>query len=52
MTTTAKDLEAEYQRKKAEIRADSELSWEQQEKAIKALGDEYHVRQREPEEAA
>jgi hypothetical protein len=47
-----KRLEAEHQRKKAQIRSDPELSWEQKEKAIKALGEEHHARCRELEEEA
>jgi len=43
---TAK-LEAAYRRKKTEIREDPALSWEQKERAIKALGDEHHARLRE-----
>jgi hypothetical protein len=45
-------LDADYRRKKAEIRADASLSWEQKERQVKALGDEHHARRRsrEPEE--
>ncbi len=54
MSTTAKDLdrlEADYRARVAKIRADTSLSWEKQEKAIKALGDEHYTRRREIEEA-
>ena len=54
-TTEAKDLERlerEYQERKAQLRADASLSWEQKEKTIKALGDEYHRRRRELEKEA
>lgn len=54
MDTTTKDLdrlEAEYQERKTQIRSDPELSWEQKEKAIKALGDGHQARRRELEEA-
>jgi hypothetical protein len=55
MSTTAETLdrlEAEYRAKAAKIRADTALSWEHKEKAIKALGDEHHARRRELEETA
>jgi hypothetical protein len=42
-------LDAEYRRKKAEIRQDPGLSWEQKERQIKALGDEHYARIREME---
>ncbi len=45
-------LEADYRRKKTEIRQDPELSWEQKERAIKALGDEHYARLREIERGA
>jgi hypothetical protein len=51
-TETGEALErlvVEHRRKVAEIRADDSLNWEKQEKAIKALGDEYHARRRELE---
>ncbi len=35
-------LEAEYQRRKAAIRADANLSWEQKELQVKRLGNDYH----------
>ena len=40
-------LKAEYRRKRAEIREDPALSWEQKERRIKALGDEHRARLRE-----
>lgn len=40
-------LEVSYRRRKAEIRQDPGLSWEQKERQIKALGDEHHARLRE-----
>jgi lipase chaperone LimK len=55
MDTKAKDLEhleRDYWERKAQIRADNSLSWEKQEKAIKALSDEYHARRRELERSA
>jgi hypothetical protein len=55
MTTKSKDLERlerDYRERKAQIRANSSLSWEKQEKAVKALGDEYHARRRALEETA
>jgi hypothetical protein len=45
-------LERDYRERKAQIRADSSLSWEKQEKAVKALGDEYYRRRKELEEEA
>jgi hypothetical protein len=45
-------LVREHRQRVAGIRADVSLSWEMQEKAIKALGDEYHRRRRELEDAA
>ena len=52
MDTKTRDLEREYQERKVQIRADSSLSWEKQEKAVKALGEEYNARLRELEEEA
>ncbi len=52
-TTEAKDLEAlehGYRHKRAEIRGDQELSWEQKERAVKALSEEYHAQRRLLEE--
>ena len=40
-------LEDSYRRKKAEIRADPALSWEEKERRIKALGEQHHARRRE-----
>ena len=42
-------LEADYRRKRAEIREDLGLSWEQKERRIKALGDEHYARLRQME---
>jgi hypothetical protein len=42
-------LDAEHRRKRAEIRADPGLSWEKQERKIKALSDEHYARVRELE---
>ena len=42
-------LEADYRRKKAQIRADPALTWEQKERQVKALGDEHRARVRELE---
>ena len=55
MKLTAKSpdqLEAEYLKHKAALRADSGLSWEKKELAVKALGDEYYRRRRELESDA
>jgi hypothetical protein len=52
MSTKTKDLERDYQERKAQIRSDKSLGWEKQEKAIKALGDEFHARRRELERSA
>ena len=54
MSKTAKhpeDLEADYLKRKADIRADAGLSWEKKELAIKALGDEYYRARKEMEAA-
>jgi hypothetical protein len=51
-TETGEALERlvrEHRAKVTEIRSDDSLSWEKQEKAIKALGDEYHARRHELE---
>ena len=45
-------LEEDYRRKKAEIREDPALSWEEQERRIKALGDEHYARLRQMEREA
>jgi hypothetical protein len=45
-------LVREHRQRVAGIRADVSLSWEMQEKAIKALGDEYHAQRRELEDDA
>ena len=45
-------LEADYRREKAQIRADPALSWEQKERAVKALGDEPRARIKEMERGA
>ena len=45
-------LEADYRRKKAEIREDPGLSWEQKERQVKALGEEHHARMKEREQGA
>ena len=44
-------LEAEYRKRKAEIRADESLSWEKRELIIKQLGDEYYRARKEREAA-
>jgi hypothetical protein len=49
MTDRLAELEADCRRKKAEIRGTPGLSWEQQERQIKALGDEHYARRRELE---
>lgn len=51
-TATSEALERDYQKRKAQIRTDENLSWEQKEKAVKVAGEEYHARRRELEEAA
>ena len=41
MTTRTKDLERlerDYRKRKAQIRADSSLSWEKKERAVRELG--------------
>jgi hypothetical protein len=50
--TKAEDLEREYRRKVAEVRSDISLLWEKKELKVKVLGEEYHARRRELEEAA
>ena len=50
--TGAESREAAYQRKKAEIRANPELSWERKEREIKVLGEEHHRRLKELERGA
>ena len=45
--TERASLEANYRRRKLEIRETPGLSWEKKELAIKALGDEHHARLRE-----
>ena len=40
-------LEADYRRRKAEIRQDPALSWETKERRIKALGEERNARLKE-----
>ncbi len=45
-------LETEYRRRKAEIRQDPTLRWEEKERAIKALGEEHHARLKELEREA
>ncbi len=55
MDTTAKDpqtLERGYLERKAQIRADSSLSWEKKELAIRQLGKEYDKARRQTEEDA
>ena len=54
MDTTTKDLEAlerDYQERKAEIRADTSLSWEKKELQVKALGEEFYRARKEMEAA-
>jgi hypothetical protein len=48
-TTATRDPEADYQRKKAEIRADASLSWEAKERQIRELGLEFDKARRERE---
>ncbi len=45
-------LEAEYRRRKREIREDPALGWEAKEKRIKLLGDQHHARLEELEREA
>lgn len=55
MDTTTRDLEGlerDYLESKRQIQENRELSFEIKELQIKALGDEYHARRRELEEAA
>jgi hypothetical protein len=49
---TLEELEAQYRRRKLEIRADATLSWEKKELSVKALSDEYYRQRRKLEEAA
>lgn len=49
MTKTLGQLEAEYLKRKAEIREDPGLSWEKKELSIRQLGDEYYRQRRELE---
>ena len=49
---TLEELEAQYRRRKLEIRADGGLSWEKKERQIKALSDEYYRARRQLEEEA
>ena len=46
---TLEELEAQYRRRKLEIRADETLSWEKKELAIKALGERYYRERRQLE---
>jgi hypothetical protein len=43
-------LEAEYQKKKRQIRADGSLSWEKKELSIKRLGLEFYKQRKSLEE--
>ncbi len=43
------ELEAEYLKRKAAIRAEETLSWEKKELAVKQLGDEYYRARKEAE---
>jgi hypothetical protein len=55
MTTKTKDLERlerDYLASKQQIQENPGLSFEKKQLQIKALGDEYHARRRELEEAA
>ena len=55
MKRTAKtpdQLEAEYRRRKLAIREDPGLTWEKQERQVKALGDEYYRARRQLESEA
>jgi hypothetical protein len=55
LTTIARDLEAlerNYQKRKAEIRADNSLSWEKKELAVRQLGKEYDQARKEAERSA
>jgi hypothetical protein len=49
---TPERLEAEYQKRKRQIRADKTLSWEAKERKIKELGERYYRALREAEQAA
>jgi hypothetical protein len=48
-TEALERLDAGYRRKRDAIRADKSLSWEKQERTIKALSDEHYARRRELE---
>jgi hypothetical protein len=53
MDTTTRDLEAlerDYQERKAQIRADTSLSWEKRELAIRRLGLQYDKTRRKLDE--
>jgi hypothetical protein len=55
MTTKTKDLETlgrDYRERKAQIRADSSLSWEKKERAIRELGLKFDKERKQLEEAA
>ena len=55
MDTTTKDLEAlerDYQERKAEIRADTSLSWEKKELKVRELGKAYDRERKQLEEDA
>jgi hypothetical protein len=46
------ELEAKYLKRKAAIRADESLSWEEKELTIKQLGDEHYRARRQLERVA
>ena len=48
---TLERLVCDYRERKAQIRSDEGMSWEQKEKAVKALGEEFDTRRRELEQA-
>ena len=48
---TLERLVRDYRERKAQIRTDEGMSWEQKERAVKALGEEFDARRRELEEA-
>jgi hypothetical protein len=54
-TTAARDLERlehSYRERKAQIRADSSLSWEKKELAVRRLGKEYDRERKQAERGA
>jgi hypothetical protein len=52
MDTKTRDLEREYQERKAQIRADSSLSWEKRELKIRELGLRFDKERKQLERSA